>query len=59
VAELGAAFLCADLGVTPEVQPDHAAYLAHWLQVLKEDKRVAGVNYPVRSAKVIVVNHAP
>ena len=39
VAELGAAFLCADLGVTPEVQPDHAAYLAHWLQVLKEDKR--------------------
>jgi len=39
VAELGAAFLCADLGITPEVQPDHAAYLAHWLQVLKEDKR--------------------
>ena len=30
VAELGAAFLCADLGITPEVQPDHAAYLAHW-----------------------------
>jgi antirestriction protein ArdC len=39
VAELGAAFLCADLGITSEVQPDHAAYLAHWLQVLKEDKR--------------------
>lgn len=39
VAELGAAFLCADFGITPEVQPDHAAYLAHWLQVLKEDKR--------------------
>lgn len=39
VAELGAAFLCADLGITPEVRDDHAAYLAHWLQVLKEDKR--------------------
>ena len=26
VAELGAAFLCADLGITPEVQPDHAVY---------------------------------
>lgn len=39
VAELGAAFLCADLGITPEVQPEHAAYLAHWLEVLKEDKR--------------------
>jgi len=39
VAELGAAFLCADLGVTPEVREDHAGYLAHWLDVLKEDKR--------------------
>jgi len=25
VAELGAAFLCADLGITPEVREDHAA----------------------------------
>ena len=28
VAELGAAFLCADLGITPEVREDHAAYIA-------------------------------
>ncbi len=39
VAELGAAFLCAALGITPEPREDHAAYLNHWLQVLKEDKR--------------------
>jgi antirestriction protein ArdC len=39
VAELGAAFLCADLNLTPEVREDHAAYLATWLKVLKEDKR--------------------
>ena len=39
VAELGAAFLCADLGITPETRADHAAYLAQWLAVLKEDKR--------------------
>ncbi len=39
VAELGAAFLCADLGITPEIRADHAAYLGHWLTVLKEDKR--------------------
>ena len=39
VAELGAAFLCADLGITPEIRDDHAAYLGHWLQVLKQDKR--------------------
>lgn len=40
VAELGAAFLCADLGVTPDVRDDHAAYIATWLKVLKEDKRL-------------------
>lgn len=39
VAELGAAFLCADLGVTPDVRADHAAYLAQWLKVLGQDKR--------------------
>ena len=39
VAELGAAFLCAALGITPEIREDHAAYLGHWLKVLKEDKR--------------------
>jgi antirestriction protein ArdC len=39
VAELGAAFLCADLGITPEIRDDHAAYLGHWLKTLKEDKR--------------------
>lgn len=39
VAEMGAAFLCADLGVTPEIRDDHAAYLSHWLTVLQQDKR--------------------
>lgn len=39
VAELGSAFLSADLGLTPEVREDHAAYIASWLKVLKEDKR--------------------
>jgi antirestriction protein ArdC len=39
VAELGAAFLCADLGIASEPREDHAAYLAHWLKVLKDDKR--------------------
>ncbi|OQW54897.1 MAG: antirestriction protein [Proteobacteria bacterium SG_bin9] len=39
VAELGSAFLCAQLELTPEVRDDHASYLAHWLAVLKQDKR--------------------
>ncbi len=39
VAELGSAFLCADLELTPEVRDDHAAYIASWISVLKNDKR--------------------
>jgi len=39
VAELGAAFLCGSLGITPEARDDHASYIAHWLKVLKSDKR--------------------
>lgn len=39
VAELGASYLCADLGVTTELRPDHAAYIQSWLKVLRSDKR--------------------
>src|SRR5271167_524697 len=39
IAELGAAFLCAELGLSNEPRPDHAAYVASWLRVLKNDKR--------------------
>jgi antirestriction protein ArdC len=39
VAELGSAFLCADLDLTPEIRDDHAAYIASWLEVLKSDSR--------------------
>jgi antirestriction protein ArdC len=39
VIPIGAAFLCADLGITPETRDDHAAYIASWLKVLKDDKR--------------------
>lgn len=38
-AELGAAFLCADLELRPQIREDHAPYIAGWLKVLKEDKR--------------------
>jgi len=39
VAELGAAFLCAELAITNAPRADHAKYLANWLSVLKQDKR--------------------
>lgn len=38
VAELGAAFLCSDLGITPQTREDHACYIANWLKVLKNDE---------------------
>lgn len=37
IAELGCAFLMADLGVSGEVQ--HESYIASWLKTLKDDKR--------------------
>ena len=39
VAELGSAFLCAELEITNTPRPDHASYLASWLKVLQDDKR--------------------
>lgn len=39
VAELGSAFLSADLDLTPEPRADHAAYIGNWLEVLQNDKR--------------------
>lgn len=39
VAELGAAFLCGDLGITSEPRKDHADYIGHWLRILKADRK--------------------
>ena len=39
VAELGSAYIGADLGLAPDVREENAAYIDHWLKVLKEDKR--------------------
>ena len=39
VAELGAAFLCSTLRISVTPRPDHAAYIAGWLAVLRRDRR--------------------
>ena len=39
VAELGAAFLCGDLGISAEPRADHAAYIDSWLRILKGDRK--------------------
>lgn len=35
----GALVWCADLGITPELRPDHACYIKNWLAVFKGDKK--------------------
>ena len=41
VADIGASFLCADLGIVPEMEPrpDHASYVESWLRVLEGDRK--------------------
>src|SRR5207245_10540862 len=55
VAELGAAFLCADLDLTLERRDDHAAYMPTWLDVLKADNRAifAAASHAQRAADFI------
>ncbi len=55
VAELGAAFLCADLDLTLEPREDHAAYIATWLDVLTADNHTifAAASHAQRAADFI------
>ena len=39
IAEIGAAFLCAEAGIEPRID-QNAAYIASWLKVLKNDKKM-------------------
>lgn len=39
VAELGAAFVLAGLGLAPKPHPNHAAYMAGWLPLVRDDPR--------------------
>ena len=39
VAELGSAFLSADLNLTLTAREDQASYIASWIEVLKNDNR--------------------
>lgn len=58
VAEMGAAFLCAALGIVPTVR--HADYLASWLAVLREDHRAIfrAASAASKAADWILARHA-
>lgn len=53
--ELGAAFLAADLGLALEPRADHAAYIGHWITVLRNDKRaiVSAASHAERAVKYL------
>jgi antirestriction protein ArdC len=52
VAELGAAFISADLELTPSLRDEHASYIENWLKVLKSDNRAifAAASHAQRAA---------
>ena len=39
IAEMGSAFLGADIGILNTTLPDHADYLANWIKILRADKK--------------------
>lgn len=57
VAELGAAFLSADLGLVLDIREDHASYIDSWLRVLKGDKK-AIFNAASHAQKAIDLLHS-
>ncbi|MCJ2069095.1 zincin-like metallopeptidase domain-containing protein [Methylobacterium sp. J-030] len=52
MAELGAAFVLADLGIARRPRPDHANYIAHWLPLLRADPKalVTAASHASRAA---------
>jgi antirestriction protein ArdC len=40
IAEMGAAFLCAEAGISPAVIANEAAYIQGWLGKLRGEKRL-------------------
>ena len=62
IAELGAAFLCCDAGISQsdEPRPDHAAYMAGWLKVLKDDPKaiVKAASRADKAAKLVLAKAA-
>ena len=39
IAEMTAAFVCAELGLASEPRADHAQYIAHYVKLLRDDSR--------------------
>lgn len=58
VAELGAAMLCATLGISESPRPDHAQYLKHWVGILKNDYKALWSAASMASKAVTFIDEA-
>lgn len=59
-AEMGAAMLCADAGITcDDLVADSASYIASWLRTIKEDSKmvIRAASQATRAAEYIVAGH--
>lgn len=58
IAEVGAAMLCAQLGMEPTEREDHAAYVASWLKALRDDKRaIFRAATAAQAASELILSH--
>ena len=57
IAELGSAFLCADLGVASSPRADHASYIASWSELLTNEPR-AVFDAATRAQQAVEFLHA-
>jgi antirestriction protein ArdC len=58
IAEVGAAMLCAQLGMEPTEREDHAAYVASWLTALRNDKRaIFRAASAAQAASELILSH--
>jgi antirestriction protein ArdC len=61
VAEMAAAFLCAHAGIAPATLENQAGYLAGWIKIIKEDKKlvIASASAAQKAADWILGNRQP
>jgi antirestriction protein ArdC len=62
IAELGACYICAELGLAAQPRIDHAQYVAHWLRLMKQDNRAifaAAARAAEASRYLLNTLHAP
>ena len=58
IAEIGAAMLCAQLGMEPTEREDHASYIADWLRALRNDKRaIFRAATAAQAASELILSH--